>query len=59
MAYAFDRQLLTEETMETRLLGALVGLAISFALPAFAQHKLDPQITEKVNAKIRLLTKRQ
>ena len=38
--------------MKTRLLGALVGLAISFALPTFAQQKetVDPQIIEKLNA---------
>ena len=38
--------------MKTRLLGALVGLAISFALPTFAQEKetVDPQIIEQVNA---------
>jgi uncharacterized protein (TIGR02246 family) len=38
--------------MKIRLLGALVGLAISFALPTFAQQKetVDPQIIEKVNA---------
>ena len=38
--------------MKTRLLGALVGLAISFALPTFAQQKetVDPQIIEKFNA---------
>ncbi len=31
-----------EETMKTRLLGALVGLAISFALPTFAQQTNAP-----------------
>ena len=38
--------------MKTRLLGALVGLAISLALPTFAQQKetVDPQIIEKLNA---------
>jgi len=38
--------------MKTRLLGALVGLAINFAVPTFAQQKgtVDPQIIEKVNA---------
>ena len=37
--------------MKTRLLGGLVGLAISLALPTFAQQKetVDPQIIEKVN----------
>ena len=38
--------------MKTRLLGALVGLAISFALPAFAQEKetVDPQIRQQLDA---------
>jgi uncharacterized protein (TIGR02246 family) len=38
--------------MKTRLLGALVGLAINFAVPTFAQQKetVDPQMIEKVNA---------
>jgi uncharacterized protein (TIGR02246 family) len=38
--------------MKIRLLGALVGLAINFAVPTFAQEKetVDPQIIEKVNA---------
>ena len=38
--------------MKIRLLLALVGLAISFALLAFAQQKdtVDPQITELLNA---------
>jgi ketosteroid isomerase-like protein len=38
--------------MKTRLLGALVGLAINFAVPTFAQEKetVDPQMIEKVNA---------
>src|SRR5262249_7121112 len=37
-------------TMKTRLLGVLVGLAISFALPTFAQEKetVDPQIIQKL-----------
>jgi hypothetical protein len=37
---------LREETMKMRLLGALVGLAISFALPTFAQqtNTPDPQM---------------
>jgi hypothetical protein len=37
--------------MKTRILGALVGLAISFALPTFAQQKetVDPQIIEQIN----------
>ena len=35
--------------MKTRLLGALVGLAISFALPIFAQQKatVDPAIAQQ------------
>jgi hypothetical protein len=38
--------------MKMRLLLALVGLAISFAGPAFAQEKdtVDPQIAEQVRA---------
>jgi len=38
--------------MKIRLLGALVGLAISFALPTFAQQNetVDPQIIEQVSA---------
>ena len=38
--------------MKTRLLIALVGLAISFALPTFAQqtNTPDPQIVEQLNA---------
>jgi len=39
--------------MKTRLLIALVGLAISFALPTFAERKdavADPQITQKILA---------
>jgi ketosteroid isomerase-like protein len=41
--------------MKIRLLATLVGLAVSFVLPAFAQQKdgVDPQIIEKVNAKIK------
>ena len=36
--------------MKTRLLGALVGLAISFAVPTFAQEKetVDPQLIQKL-----------
>src|ERR1700732_530314 len=43
---------LVEETMKTRLLGALVGSAISFALPTYAQQKdvADPQTTQKILA---------
>ena len=38
--------------MKIRLLGALVGLAISFALPTFAQQNktVDPQIIEQIIA---------
>src|SRR6266404_3978712 len=40
-----------EETMKIRLLIALVGLAISFALPTFAQQKetVDPQLIQKLD----------
>src|ERR1700726_3326920 len=43
---------LVEETIKTRLLGALVGSAISFALPTYAQQKdvADPQTTQKILA---------
>src|SRR6202030_2694229 len=39
-----------EEPMKIRLVVALVGLAISFALPAFAQQKdtVDPQLIQKL-----------
>jgi len=38
--------------MKTRFLGALSGLAISFALPTYAQQKdvVDPQTTQKILA---------
>ena len=38
--------------MKTRILGALIGLAISFALPTYAQQKdlADPQTTQKILA---------
>jgi uncharacterized protein (TIGR02246 family) len=38
--------------MKTRLLGALAGLAISFALPTYAQEKepVDPQIRQQLEA---------
>jgi ketosteroid isomerase-like protein len=38
--------------MKIRLVVALVGLAISFALPAFAQQKdaADPQIRQQIDA---------
>src|SRR5262245_43906493 len=37
--------------MKTCLLGALVGLAISFAVPTFAQQKetIDPQLIQKLD----------
>jgi uncharacterized protein (TIGR02246 family) len=43
--------------METRLLVPLVGLAISFALPTYAQQKdlADPQTTQKILAIIKAL----
>jgi uncharacterized protein (TIGR02246 family) len=34
--------------MKTPLLFALVGLAISFALPTFAQQTVDPQIAQQI-----------
>jgi uncharacterized protein (TIGR02246 family) len=34
--------------MKTRLLGALVGLAISFALPTFAQQTVDPKTEQQI-----------
>jgi len=44
---------LVEETMKTRLPGALAGLAISVALPIYAQQKdlADPQTTQKMLAR--------
>ena len=39
--------------MKTRLVVAFVGLAISFALPAFAQEK--DQVDRKIEQQIRLL----
>jgi uncharacterized protein (TIGR02246 family) len=41
-----------KKLMQTRLLGALVGLAISLALPTFAQQKetVDPKVIEQLNA---------
>ena len=43
--------------MKIRLIVALIGLAISFALPTFAQQKdvTDPQITQKILAIVRAL----
>jgi ketosteroid isomerase-like protein len=44
--------------MKTRLLLALVGLAIGFALPTFAQqtNKPDPQLRERLIARIKAHT---
>src|SRR5580704_11408963 len=46
-----------EEIMKKRLLVPLVGLAISFALPTYAQQKdlADPQTTQKILALIEAL----
>jgi uncharacterized protein (TIGR02246 family) len=40
--------------MKTRLIGALVGLAISFALPIFAQEQttVDPEVRQQLEAVI-------
>jgi ketosteroid isomerase-like protein len=49
---SFQRQTILkqrEEPMKLRLLGALVGLAISFALPTFAQTR-SPQLREALTA---------
>jgi uncharacterized protein (TIGR02246 family) len=42
----------SEETMKIRLVVAVVGLAISFTLPTFAQQKdtVDPQIAQQIRA---------
>jgi ketosteroid isomerase-like protein len=44
--------------MKTRILGALVGFAISFALPTFAQQtsKPDPKLRERLIARIKAHT---
>src|SRR5450432_3252338 len=44
-----------KDTMKIRFLFALLGLAISFALPTFAQQKdtPDPQLREKLVAAIK------
>jgi uncharacterized protein (TIGR02246 family) len=39
-----------EETLKMRLVVALVGLAISFALPTFAQKTVDPKIEQQIRA---------
>jgi hypothetical protein len=41
--------------MKIRLLGTLVGLAISFALPTYARQKevADPQTTQKILAVVK------
>jgi uncharacterized protein (TIGR02246 family) len=50
-----------EESMKTRILGALVGLAISFALPTYAQQKdlADPQTTQKILALMKAVNEAQ
>ena len=47
--------------MKTRLLGALTGLAISFALPIYAQQKdlADPQTTQKILALMKAVNEAQ
>ncbi len=47
--------------MKTRILGALVGLAISFALPTYAQQKdlADPQTTQKILALMKAVNEAQ
>jgi hypothetical protein len=52
MPTLFDRQLLTEERMKTLLLSALVGLAISLALPTFAQQQdtVAPEVRQQIEA---------
>jgi hypothetical protein len=54
---SFDLQqtiLTPYEIMKIRFLLALVGLAISFALPAFAQEKetVDPEVRQQIEAVI-------
>jgi hypothetical protein len=45
------------KTMKTRLLLAVAGLALSFALSTFAQqNKLDPQLRERLVARIKTHT---
>ena len=41
--------------MKTHLLGALVGLAISFALPSFAQQQntVDPEVRQQIEAAVK------
>jgi ketosteroid isomerase-like protein len=45
--------------VKTGLLGALVGLAIGFALPTYAQQKdvADPQTTQKMLARLKAFDK--
>ena len=44
--------------MKTRLLGALIGFAISFALPTFAQqtNTPDPKLRQRLEARIKTHT---
>jgi hypothetical protein len=48
----YDKSPPWEEIMKKRLVAPLVGLAISFALPTYAQQKdlADPQTTQKILA---------
>ncbi len=41
--------------MKTRLLGALVGLALGFALPVFAQEQntVDPEVRQQIEAAVK------
>jgi ketosteroid isomerase-like protein len=39
-----------EETMKTHVLLALVGLAIGFVLPTFAQDTVDPKTAQQIRA---------
>jgi uncharacterized protein (TIGR02246 family) len=52
---------LLEETMKPRILGAIIGLVIAFALPTYAQQKdlADPQTTQKILALIEALNEAQ
>jgi uncharacterized protein (TIGR02246 family) len=52
---------LVEETMKARLPGALLGLAISFALPIYAQQKdvADAQTSQKILALMKAVNEAQ
>jgi hypothetical protein len=41
--------------MKTRLLGALVGLALGFALPVFAQEQntVDPEVRQQIEVAVK------